>query len=206
MTPTATTPSHKADKTNRDEAFSAVALPLLPTIARIARALAGNEADADDLVQETFLRAYRYWHTFEAGTDCRVWLSTICRNALRDMRRRTAREDIVEDLELESLAAVRAHKAARAAGLEDMYTRLDLGPAILRELGRLEPIFREIVVLCDIEERSYEEIAVYLDIPVGTVRSRLYRGRRRLQETLMAYALDAGFATATEAASKDGER
>ena len=203
--PTAATVPSQAEKAARDAAFAAVALPLLPTITRVARALTGNESDADDLVQETFLRAYRYWHTFEAGTDCRLWLSTICRNALRDMRRRTAREDVVEDLELESLAAVRAHKAARAAGLEDMYTRLDLGPAILRELGRLEPIFREIVVLSDIEGRSYEEIAVYLDIPVGTVRSRLYRGRRRLQETLMAYALDAGFATA-EAARKDGER
>ena len=206
MTPTAASSSLGAGKAARDAAFSAVALPLLPTIARVARALAGNESDADDLVQETYLRAYRYWHTFEAGTDCRLWLSTICRNALRDMRRRTAREDTVEDLELESLAAVRAHKAARNAGLEDMYTRLDLGPAILRELAQLEPIFREIVVLSDIEGRSYEEIAVYLDIPVGTVRSRLYRGRRRLQETLMAFALDAGFSTAADAAGKDGDR
>jgi RNA polymerase sigma-70 factor, ECF subfamily len=205
MVPPASTQIAAAGKPARDAAFSAVALPLLPTIARVARALTENESDADDLVQETFLRAFRYWHTFEAGTDCRLWLSTICRNAHRDLHRRTAREEIVEDVELESLAAARVHRAARAAGLEDMYTRFDLGPAILRELARLEPIFREIIILSDVEGRSYEEIAVYLDIPVGTVRSRLYRGRRRLQESLMAYALDAGFATAV-AARKDDDK
>lgn len=177
----------------RDAEFSAIALPLLPTITRVARALTRDEADADDVVQETYLRAYRYWHTFDQATDCRLWLSAICRNALHDMRRRTRHEDAVEDAQLESLAAAQVHKAARAVGLEDMYDRLDLGPAILKAIGKLDPIFREIVVLSDIEDLSYEEIAVALDIPIGTVRSRLYRARRQLQEALMVYALDAGY-------------
>ena len=178
---------------NRDAEFSAIALPLLPVLTRIARALARDEADADDLVQETYLRAYRYWHTFDTGTDCRLWLSTICRNAMHDMRRRTRSEDAVEDAELESLAAAQVHTAARSVGLEDMYDRLDLGPAILQAISKLEPIFREIVVLSDIEGLSYDEIAVALDVPIGTVRSRLYRARRQLQQALMVYALDAGF-------------
>lgn len=190
---TASVAASAGAKTERDSEFSAIALPLLPNIARIARALTRDESDADDLVQETYLRAYRYWHTFEKGTDCRHWLSAICRNALHDMRRRTRNEDAVEDAELESLAAIQVHKAARAAGLEDMYDRLDLGPAILEAIGKLDTIFREIVVLSDIEGLSYEEIAVALDIPLGTVRSRLYRARRQLQEALMVYALDAGF-------------
>ena len=187
---------------SRDAEFSAIALPLLPTITRIARALARDLADADDLVQETYLRAYKYWHTFDKTTDCRLWLSRICRNALYDMRRRTRHEDAVEDAELETLAAVQVHKAARAAGLEDMYDRLDLGPAILEAIAKLDPIFREIVVLSDIEGLSYEEIAVAADIPIGTVRSRLYRARRQLQEALMVYALDAGFAPPSPSARK----
>ena len=178
---------------SRDADFAAIALPLLPDVARVARALVRDPADADDLVQETFLRAYRYWHTFQRDTDCKRWLSQICRNVLVDSLRRERHETAVEDSELESLAAVRIHKAAVSAGLGDLYARIDLGPAILAAIARLDPIFREIVVLSDVEERSYEEIAEQLEIPIGTVRSRLYRARRHLQEDLMIYAIDAGY-------------
>jgi len=183
-----------AETSSRDAEFAALAVPHLPAITRVARALTRDEADADDLVQETYLRAYRYWHTFKRDTDCRLWLSAICRNVMHDMRKRSVREQAVEDAELESLAAADVHKAARAAGLEDMYTRLDLGPAILKAIAMLDPIFREIVVLADIEGLSYEETAAHLEIPLGTVRSRLYRARRQLQESLMAFAIDAGYA------------
>ena len=176
-----------------DADFAAIALPLLPHVARVARALVRDPADADDLVQETFLRAYRYWHTFQHGSDCRRWLSQICRNVLADARRRERLETVVDDSELESLAAVRIHKAAVAAGLGDLYSRLDLGPAILAAIAKLDPVFREVVILSDVEELSYDEIAEQLDIPIGTVRSRLYRARRHLQEDLMIYALDAGY-------------
>jgi RNA polymerase sigma-70 factor (ECF subfamily) len=176
----------------RDAQFEEHALPHLPYIARVARALARDEADADDLVQETFLRAYRYWDSFEAGTDCKRWLAQICRNVLVDSHRRARLEDPVEDAELESLAAVHMHQAAQAAGLGDMYSRLDLGPAIMTAIARLETVFRDVVVLSDVEGLSYEEVAAHLEIPIGTVRSRLYRGRRHLQEMLMVYALDAG--------------
>jgi RNA polymerase sigma-70 factor (ECF subfamily) len=185
--------SPQADSSSRDAEFSELALPLLPAISRLARALTRDESDAGDLVQETYLRAYRYWHTFQKGTDCRLWLSTICRNALHDIRRRASYEEAVENAELESLAAADVHLAARSMGVEDMYSRLDLGPAILKEISRLDPIFREIVILSDIEGFSYEEIAAQLEIPLGTVRSRLYRARRQLQEALIDYAVDAGY-------------
>jgi RNA polymerase sigma-70 factor (ECF subfamily) len=100
---------------------------------------------------------------------------------------------VVDDDELESLAAARAHNAARAAGVDDMYARLDLGPAIQNAIAQLDPSFREVVVLSDVEGFSYEEIAETLGVPLGTVRSRLFRARRYLQESLMVYALDAGF-------------
>ncbi len=177
---------------NRD--FERIALPLLPTITRVATALTGGGPDADDLVQETFLRAYRHWHTFQPGTDCKSWLSTICRHAFAEQRRRDVRSIAVEDQELESLAAARLHSVARASGVDDMFSRLDLGPAIAKAIDMLEPHYRDVVRLADIDGFTYDEVASILDIPVGTVRSRLFRARRMLQEALIAYAVDAGYA------------
>ena len=180
-----------SDERNRE--FERVALPLLPTIARVAAALTGGGPDADDLVQETFLRAYRHWHTFQPGTDCKSWLSTICRHAFAEQRRRDSRSTAVDDQELESLAASRAHDRARGTGVDDMFSRLDLGPAIAAAIDKLEPHYRDVVRLADVDGFSYDEIAAMLDIPVGTVRSRLFRARRMLQEALIAYAVDAGY-------------
>lgn len=184
---------------SRDASFAAIALPLLPDVARVARALTRDQADADDLVQETFLRAYRGWHTFAQGTDCRRWLATICRNTFRELRHREQRVVAVDDDGLESLAAAYAHIAARNAGLDDMYTRLDLGPAITNAIASLDAGFRDVVMLADVQGLQYDEIADALAIPIGTVRSRLYRARRQLQEMLMAYAIDAGYGTAKRA-------
>jgi RNA polymerase sigma-70 factor (ECF subfamily) len=186
-----------ADRAKRDREFAAVALPLLPAIARVASALAGDPSDADDLVQETFLRAYKHWHTFDPESDCKSWMSAICRNAFFEQRRRESRSTAVEDQELESLAAARLHNSARASGVDTMFSRLDLGPAIATAIQALEPHYRDVVLLIDVEDFSYEQVAEVLDIPLGTVRSRLYRARRQLQEALIAYAIDAGFATAT---------
>jgi len=184
----------------RDRAFAAAALPLMPNVKRYALYLTRNEADADDIVQETYLRAYRYWPTFEGGTDCRKWVLTICRNVFTTNIQRQERIVAVEDEELESLAAARTHNAARVAGVDDIYARLDLGPAIRTAIDQLDIVFREVVVLSDIEGFSYEEIAETLGIPMGTVRSRLFRARRHLQTALMVYAIDAGYGRAKSAA------
>jgi len=180
---------------NRDREFAEIALPLLPTIARVAAALTDDPSDADDLVQETFLRAYRHWNTFVPGTDCKAWLSTICRHAFVEQRRRNARFVVADDQELENLAAVRQHNRAKASDLDGMFGRLDLGPAIARAIAALEPHYRDVATLVDVDGFTYEEVAAALDIPIGTVRSRLYRARRQLQESLIDYAVDAGFKT-----------
>jgi RNA polymerase sigma factor (sigma-70 family) len=177
----------------RDLEFAAATLPLMPNVKRYALALSRNESDADDIVQETYLRAHRYWRSFESGNDCRRWLLTICRNAFNTVIQRESRSVAVEDEELESLAAARTHNAARVAGVDDMYARLDLGPAINEAIAGLGAAFRDVVVLSDVEGFSYEEIAEMLGVPMGTVRSRLFRALRQLQETLMVYAIDAGF-------------
>ena len=184
---------------NRDREFAEFALPLLPTIARVAAALTNDPADADDLVQETFLRAYRHWNTFVPGSDCKAWLSTICRHAFVEQRRRAAKSVVADDQELENLAAARQHNRAKAHDLDGMFGRLDLGPAIAQAIAALEPHYRDVVTLVDVDGFSYEEVAAALDIPIGTVRSRLYRARRQLQESLIDYAIDAGFKTSAPA-------
>ncbi|MEO8624334.1 MAG: sigma-70 family RNA polymerase sigma factor [bacterium] len=181
----------------RDAEFARIALPLLPAVARVANALTRDSADADDLVQETFLKAFRHWNTFEQGSDCRRWLSAICRNTFFAQRARQRWVTAVgDDLELETFAAVSLHKLARDKGVEDMFSRLDLASAIRRAIDDLDPLFRDVVQLVDVQELRYEEAADILGVPIGTIRSRLYRARRQLQESLVDYAIDAGYESA----------
>ena len=183
----------------RDEQFARIALPLLPSVARVANALTRDAADADDLVQETFLRAFRHWGTFDQTSDCKRWLSAICRNTYFAQHARQRWVTAVgDDHELETFAAVNLHKLAREQGVEEMFARLDLAPAIQRAIGDLEPLYRDVVQLVDVQELRYEEAADVLGVPVGTVRSRLYRARRQLQQVLVQYAVDAGFAARAE--------
>lgn len=180
----------------RDADFARIALPLLPTLARVAGSLARDRADADDLVQETFLKAFRHWHTFVPGSDCKRWLAAICRNTFFAQRARQRWVTAVgDDMELETFAAVHLHKLARDRGVEDVFARVDVGPAIREAIDALDAPFREVVLLVDVEEFRYEEAADVLGIPVGTVRSRLYRARRQLQQLLVDYAVDAGFSS-----------
>ncbi|MDB4892540.1 MAG: hypothetical protein JWL61_4395 [Gemmatimonadetes bacterium] len=183
---------------DRDTEFARVALPLLPVVARVAQALTKDAADTEDLVQDTFLKAYRHWNTFVPGSDCRRWLSAICRNTFYAQRARERWVTAVgDDLELETFAAVSLHKLARDRGVEDMFSRLDLAPAIQTAIDKLEPTHRDVVRLVDVEDLRYEEAADVLGIPIGTVRSRLYRARRQLQQELVQYAIDAGFRAAS---------
>ena len=181
----------------RNAEFARIAMPLLPAVARVANALTRDPADADDLVQETFLRAFRHWATFDQSSDCKRWLSAICRNTYVAQRARQRWVTAVgDDQELETFAAANLHKLAREKGVEDLFARLDLGPAIQKAIGDLEPLYRDVVRLVDVQELRYEEAADVLKVPVGTVRSRLYRARRQLQQALVQYAIDAGFACA----------
>lgn len=191
---------------DRDSRFERDALPWLNDVHRFALSMTRDESDADDVVQETYLRAYRSWHTFEPGSDCRRWLFAICRNVFLRTQERARRHVDVEDAELESLAAAALHASIRHGGYDDMWTRLDLGPAIDRAIGALPDVFRTAVTLVDVEGESYDTAAEILGVPVGTVRSRLFRGRRLLQEALIAYARDAGLVHADGDASDEGTR
>ena len=195
--PIADAPADDARR-ERDLRFEREALPWMDDVYRFARSLTRNEADAQDVVQETYLRAYKSWDTFLPGSDARRWLFTICRNVFLRARERDRRHVEVEDGDVEALAGVVAHADAARDGADAILARADLGPALSRALDGLQEPFRSAVVLVDLEDQSYEAASEILGVPIGTVRSRLFRGRRILQERLFEYARDAGFAaTAT---------
>ena len=183
-----------AAKQERDRQFRDEALRWLPEVTRYALSLARNEADADDLVQETYLKAYRAWDSYTVGTECRGWLFTICRNTFVRGRKREERQVACDDPELEALAASAVHASAQQGGYADLFERFDLSDAIASAIDALPEPFRDVVVLTDVLDQSYETAAETLNIPIGTVRSRLFRGRRLLQEALIAHARDAGLA------------
>ena len=184
-----------AAKRTKDEQFRREALALLPDVSRFALYLARDESDADDLVQETYLRAYASWHTYDPGSGCRSWLFTICRNTYYRTRRVEQRLPVVDEPGLESIAAARLHVSADQEGLGDLFARVDLADALARALDELPAPFKEAVVLVDVQDQSYETAAEVIGVPIGTIRSRLYRARRMLQEALLAHARDAGLAT-----------
>jgi RNA polymerase sigma-70 factor (ECF subfamily) len=196
-----TAPAVRGDSIEDD--FERLTLPCLGDVARFARSLTRDRASADDLVQETYLQALRGWHTFQSGADPRRWLFAICHHAFLRTTRRDARYvDAPEnDPELESFAAAVAHSEAQRSGVVDALDRMDLGPAIDRALDTLPPHFRGVVVLVDVEGQSYEEAAAVLGVAVGTVRSRLFRGRRLLQDLLFEHARDAGLRTSAPTSS-----
>lgn len=178
----------------RDASFDSVVLAALPHVLRFARSLTFDDALADDLVQETYLRAYRAWRTFLPGHDARRWLFTICRNVYLRHRERESRvaDTSGEVAELESLAAAMEHHQATRSGLGDLLDRIDVRPAIRLALANVPEIYRSAVILVDVEGESYETAAAILEVPVGTVRSRLFRARRLLQQSLYQHAVDAG--------------
>lgn len=176
-----------------DARFERDALPWLDDVYRFALSLTRNEADAQDVVQEAFLRAYRSWHTFLPGSDARRWLFTIARNVFLRTRERERRQVSLEDGDEEAMEAVRAHARMTADDTEAILRRLDLAPALARALEELDEPFRSAVVLVDVEDQTYDAAAETLGVPIGTVRSRLFRGRRLLQEKLLVYARDAGY-------------
>jgi RNA polymerase sigma-70 factor (ECF subfamily) len=181
----------------RDETFEREALPWLDDVYRFALSLTHDEADAEDVVQDTFLRAYRSWGTYTLGSDCRRWLFTICRNAFLRSRERApwTREVPAADRDVVVASALSLPEAPRN-DLDDVLTRADLLPAIERALARVPAPYQSAVVLVDVEEQSYEAAAEILGVPIGTVRSRLFRGRRIMQELLATHARDAGIVRA----------
>lgn len=179
-------------------------MPHLADVARFALSLTRDRARADDLVQETYLRALQGWHTFREGADPKRWLFAVCHHTFLHTIRHESRyiEAPYDDPELDSLATARAHWEAQQTGVAELAEQMDLAPAIDRALAGLPAYFRGAVVLVDVEGQSYEEAAEILGVAVGTVRSRLFRGRLLLQDMLFEYARDAGFDAARPSSAR----
>jgi RNA polymerase sigma-70 factor (ECF subfamily) len=171
--------------------FDDEAMRWLPDVMRFALALTRDRAAAEDLVQDTFLLASRSWHQFQAGTDARAWLFAITRHRYYRVNQRTEREVVMEDAELESLASASLTSQQRP-GLTEELDRGALRDAIRTAMQALPAVYREVAVLVDWHDQPYETVAQILGVPIGTVRSRLFRARRLLQETLAVHAEDAG--------------
>lgn len=174
-------------------AFEREALPWIDDVYRFALSLTRDEADADDVVQDTFLRAFRSWHTYMPDSDCRRWLFTICRNVFLRSRERARPTVDLEAADTDSAIAGSLYGPTQSEEMDEAFARLDLVPAIQDALRKVPEPFRSTLIIVDVEDQSYESAADTLGVPIGTVRSRLFRGRRLMQEQLKTYAIDAGY-------------
>ena len=161
-------------------AFETDALSYLDSLYGTALRLTRNEADAQDLVQDTYVKAFRARRQFKSGTNLKAWLFTILHNTFRNRRRDLSRDPVDVDSERLDLAP----PADTADTPEEQMLREAMGPDLQAALDALPEAFREAVWLRDVEEFPYGEIAEMLGIPVGTVMSRISRGRRMLYDTL----------------------
>ncbi|HXH05945.1 MAG TPA: sigma-70 family RNA polymerase sigma factor [Vicinamibacterales bacterium] len=176
--------------------FEREALDQVDALYAAALRLTGRAEDAEDLVQETYLKAFRAAHRFEPGTNLKAWLFTILYNTWRNARRDRGRDPVAVDSEaIERLPA----GGGLAASPEELLARDTLDADLRAALDALPAVFRQAVWLRDVEEFSYAEIARMLEVPLGTVMSRIARGRRLLYERLADGALAARYRTARDA-------
>jgi RNA polymerase sigma-70 factor (ECF subfamily) len=171
--------------------FEDEALALADQVYRVARRFVGSREEAEDLVQETYARAFRSWRSFTPGTNMRAWLLRILTNLNVDRGRKIQRTPQTQPLEEGDYYL--ANKLASAAGeealeQEQVVERMSQD-SVVKALADIQPQFRDVVVLVDIGDFTYADAAQILDIPIGTVMSRLHRGRRALKQKLAEEAL-----------------
>jgi RNA polymerase sigma-70 factor (ECF subfamily) len=181
-------------KSRKDKVFSHELLPHADALYTFAFHLTYNDADAQDLVQETFLKAYRFIDSYEQGTNAKAWLFKILKNAFINEYRRRSKQPAKVDYE-DSATFRDLEKGMRTEFMDLRHELFQgmLGDEVTNALNALPVDFRTVILLCDVEEFSYEEIAKIVGIPIGTVRSRLHRARGMLQERLQAYAKSLGY-------------
>jgi RNA polymerase sigma-70 factor (ECF subfamily) len=175
--------------------FESQVLPHLDTLYRVGRRLTGESADAEDLVQETLLRAWRGWEGFTAGSNVRAWLLTILRNTFISRWRSRRREGTPVSFDDADPNAVL--RAVQREDPEGTFFERVVDTQVLAAVEALPEEYREAVVLSDLEGLPYAEVAEVLDIPVGTVKSRLFRARRLLQRALHDHAVELGILRGT---------
>lgn len=181
-------------KSKYDRIFEEELLPHVNALQTFAYHLTYNQEDADDLVQETYMKAYRFIDKYDEGTNAKAWLFKILKNAYINEYRKRVKQPTKVDYE--EIVAYHDTDDDHITGYSDLREEIFLnmmGDEVTSAINSLPIDFRTVILLCDIEGFTYEEIASIIDVPIGTVRSRLFRARNLLKEKLTAYAEKLGF-------------
>ncbi|MFL5728643.1 MAG: sigma-70 family RNA polymerase sigma factor [Cytophagaceae bacterium] len=181
-------------KAESDAQFEKEFMPLIGSLYNFAYRLTLDEDDANDLVQETYMKAYRFFDSYEPGTNAKAWLFRILKNSfINDFRKKSKQPSKVDYQEVESFYNSDDVDENITTDLRIESVQEMIGDEVANALNSLAVDFRTIIILCDLEGFTYEEMAKILDIPIGTVRSRLHRARNLLKDKLKKYAGTMGY-------------
>ncbi len=184
----------KPGKSANDLLFEQEMLPHVGALQTFAYHLTYNQEDADDLVQETYLKAYRFIDKYEKGTNAKAWLFKILKNAYINEYRKKVKQP--SKVDFEEIVTYHDTDDDHLTGYSDLREEIFqhmMGDEVTMAINSLPIDFRTVILLCDIEGFTYEEIASIIDVPIGTVRSRLFRARNLLKERLTDYAKKHGY-------------
>jgi len=178
----------------KERIFEKEFLPHIGSMYNFAYRLTFNEDDAKDLVQETYLKAFRFLNSFQQGTNAKAWLFRILKNSfINDFRKKSKQPAKVDYQEVESYYNSDDVDVSMTTDLRVETVQHMIGDEVSNALNVLAVDFRTVIILCDLEGFTYEEMSKILDIPIGTVRSRLHRARNLLKEKLQKYAKSMGY-------------
>jgi len=181
-------------KAESDAQFEKEFMPLIGSLYNFAYRLTLDEDDANDLVQETYMKAYRFFDSYAQGTNAKAWLFRILKNSfINDFRKKSKQPSKVDYQEVESFYNSDDVDENITTDLRIESVQEMIGDEVANALNSLAVDFRTIIILCDLEGFTYEEMAKILDIPIGTVRSRLHRARNLLKDKLKKYAGTMGY-------------
>lgn len=179
----------------KQQDFNEEIIPHLDALYNFGLRLTSDPNDAEDLVQDTIVKAYRFFSSYEKGTNAKAWLFRILKNSyINNYRKKSKKPQEVDYDEVATFYETIRAERTETSDLEDKMFRELIDDELSDALDNIPEDFRTVVLLCDVEDFTYEEIANMLDVPIGTIRSRLHRGRNLLKTELMDYATKRGYA------------
>jgi RNA polymerase sigma-70 factor (ECF subfamily) len=193
-------------KTRNQVVFEEELFPHIDALKTFAYHLSYNEEDANDLVQETYMKAHRFIDKYDQGTNAKAWLFKILKNAyINEYRKKSKRPQKVDFEDIVSYQNSDSASSSKYLDLRQEIFENMMGDEVTIAINSLPIDFRTVILLCDIEGFTYEEISKIIDVPIGTVRSRLFRARNMLKEKLKAYAEKMGYEDKRGARQKSGD-
>jgi len=195
-----------SNKTRNQVVFEEELFPHMDALKTFAYHLSYNEEDANDLVQETYMKAHRFIDKYDQGTNAKAWLFKILKNAyINEYRKKSKRPQKVDFEDIVSYQNSDSASSSKYLDLRQEIFENMMGDEVTIAINSLPIDFRTVILLCDIEGFTYEEISKIIDVPIGTVRSRLFRARNMLKEKLKAYAEKMGYEDKRGARRKSDE-